>query len=278
MKGHECQTHYNQSSDIKRQQMQGIKSPLSWFQTENDGQGFCTCRTIFDRGRDESKLTEQDKSFRAELRQFRSSTSTMFTMLTEQDVFDELRKLHLLPQTSSYHPQIYTRFGQTSKMYEVGSTYHADVADLRIRFLALQLFHAVNVFHSKGMTLGDQLRPDRIFVDNEGWIRLAYPVVQMLVRAERSVTTDHLENERSAVEVKYTQTSSTSKDRRFIFDRYEGVDCQTSESSTIASESTIIPYPGYGLVPYAQWQKGQITNLAYLMMINAAAGRYVFMD
>ncbi|KAL3776174.1 hypothetical protein ACHAWO_005575 [Cyclotella atomus] len=276
IEGHECKPHCNQNAGIKRQQMQGITSPFSWFQTENGDQELCTCRTIFDRGRDESNLTVQDKMFRAELRQFRSSTSTMFQMLTEQEVFDDLRKLRLLPQTSSYHPQVYTRFNQTSMMYKTGSTYHANVADLRIRFLALQLFHAVNFFHSKGLTLGDQLRPDRIFVDREGWIRLAFPIVQMNVTAESSsITIDRFENERKSFELKHAETSSTNKDRRFIFDRYDGVDNQANESSIIASASTIIPYPGYGLVPYAQWQKGHVTNLAYLLMLNAAAGRTV---
>ncbi len=40
-------------------------------------------------------------------------------------------------------------------------------------------------------------------------------------------------------------------------------------------ELTILPYPGYGDVPTMQWQRGQLTNLCYLMMLNSVAGRTV---
>ncbi len=35
----------------------------------------------------------------------------------------------------------------------------------------------------------------------------------------------------------------------------------------------ILPYPGFGDAPTVQWQRGQLTNLCYLVMLNAAAGR-----
>lgn len=271
MEGHETNLYHNKAPSSKSLQTPSINSPMAWFQNGSADQDLCRCRTIFDRGRDESKLTQQDKNIRAELRQFRSSTSTMFSMLAEQDVFDDLRKLHLLPQSSSHHPQVYSRFNQRIMMHRVGCSYHADVADLRIRFLALQLFHAVTFLHSKGLTLGDQLRPDRVFLDDEGWARLVVPIVPRSYEyGERPVTQNEMRIDTHLEPAKPQISNNSFNDRRTIFDRYQGKN-NTSNDDLV----TIIPYPGYSLVPLAQWQKGQISNLTYLMMINSAAGRYV---
>ena len=245
------------------------KPLLAWFKkTSNNDEGLCKCRKIFDRGK-ESKIFQPDGNLRAELGQFRSSTSTMFSLMAEQEVFDDLRKLHLLPQTSPNHPQIYTRLNQTRALRRVGTSYHADVADLRIKFLALQLFHAISFLHSKGVTLGDQLRPDRMFIEKDGWLRLVVPIVQRHCSNDVTIIKEGLDEKTVSDSPKKSPIDST-KERRFIFNRYG------DDNDFTTPEATIIPYPGYGLLPVKQWQKGQITNLAYLMMINAAAGRCVY--
>jgi hypothetical protein len=275
IEGHANEVEDVESIGVKRNYTNSdVMTPLAWFQNGGGDKSLCRCRTIFDRGRESSpNLTRQERNFRAELRQFSSSTSTMFSAFAEQEVFDDLRKLHLLPQTTSHHPQVYSRFNQTSMLYRVG--YGADVADLRIRFLTLQLFHAVHFCHSKGMTLGDNLRPDRIYIDDDGWLRLIIPIVQSNCgnkthRAEYFPETDKdTFNQSTAPGNKSTESKSS---RRFIFDRYKGESNPAHELSTDENIS-VVPYPGYGLVPFIQWQKGHITNLAYLMMVNAAAGR-----
>lgn len=268
MEGHVNKTKVRRTSAIELQQTPGTNTSQSRIKAGgNNDQGLCRCRTIFDRGRSELNFTQQNTNFRAELRQFRSSTSTMFSLLAEQEIFDDLRKLHLLPHSPSHHPQVYSHFNQTVMMHRVGLSYYADVVDLRIRFLALQLFHAVNFFHSKGLTLGDQLRPERIYVDREGWIRFVVPIVPHHTYGNLKVGNELNQNQR--MPPKSTNASDNGlKDRRIIFNRYNGERNKSNDIST-----TIIPYPGYGLLPFAQWQNGLITNLAYLMMINAAAGR-----
>jgi len=162
--------------------------------------------------------------------------------------------------------------------FSAGTSYRADVADLRIRFLAMQLFHAVNFCHSRGITLGDQLRPDRIFVQDDGWIRLVLPIVcdvALCKGCQESETTQALQIDASTntysdtVDVPADEMTFTT-DRRSIFQKYDHPVAKRGKESI-----QIIPYPGYGDIPTVQWQKGQITNLSYLMMLNAAAGRIV---
>ena len=194
----------------------------------------------------------------------------MFSMLTDQEIFHDLRKLRLLPQSSSHHPQVYTRSNQTMMLCRVGDAYHSDVADLRIRFLALQLFHAVNFVHSKGLTLGNQLRPDRIFIQEDGWLRLIVPINEgASYYVEEDQTTE------AKRQSKGSRQKEVSSKYRVIFDHHEDKSSIGRNENKASQDATIIPYPGYGLVPFAQWQKGQVSNLAYLMMVNAAAGRYV---
>jgi hypothetical protein len=289
VEGHASEVECEDSPGFLQKKSSDQKSPFAWFNAGGDDQGLCRCRKLFDRGRGEvgssaplSNLLQRERNFRAELRQFTSSTSTMFSVLAEQEIFDDLRKMNLLPQSSHQyvHPQLYSRFYQTRMLYRVGTAYHADVADLRIRFLALQLFHAVNFLHSKGVTLGDQLRPDRIFIeDDDLWLRLVVPVefANKNIYASRmnGVCNDTAANEER---VRGPTTAPAFTGKRAIFDRYGSEhDSRDRNTETICQQkATIIPYPGYGLLPCAQWQSGLLTNFAYLMMINAAAGRYVF--
>eukprot|EP00956_Cyclotella_meneghiniana_P007947 scaffold10567_cov70-Cyclotella_meneghiniana.AAC.1 len=269
MEGHVSGLVTSSATGIQQHKNLESMTRLAWFRCGNGGErDLCRCRTIFDRGRDaEPNLSQEDSSLRAELRQFRSSTSTMFSMLTDQEIFHDFKKLCLLPQSSLHHPQVYTSSNQTTKLCRVGNAYHSDVADLRIRFLALQLFHAVNFLHSKGQTLGNQLRPDRIFVQEDGWLRLIIPINE---------GTGCSVEEKQKTEVKRESRDSLPKEApskyRVIFDHHEGKGINRIDNKT-PQDATVIPYPGYGLVPFAQWQKGQLSNLAYLMMVNAAAGR-----
>ena len=261
------------------QHREAFNSALSSFLDDYGDQDICKCHTISNRAREAETLSYQEINTRSELRQFRSSTSTIFSMCSEQEISDEVQKCHLLPQAPSHHPQIYSRFNQTRMMYKVGTTYHADIADLRIRFLAFQLFHAVNFCHSKGLTLGEQLDPNRIYIQNDGCVRLVVPITHQTC----SDKIQYEDNDYREVSNMPNAPSTEEIDckRRYIFDRYEGDEFETKNISVKHSggfpnqESvTVVPYPGYGLLPYVQWQRGLLSNFQYLMMINAAAGRY----
>jgi WD repeat-containing protein 81 len=157
------------------------------------------------------------------------------------------------------------------KRHQVGTTYRADVADFRIRFLALQLFHAVDFCHSRNVTLGDQLSPDKIFVQKDGWVRIVPPIAWKDVKNDVPQTT-----EMDSIPQPPLVMNGPKKDWRTIFHRQHGnsADATTSPSHAGYSDS-IIPYIGYGDSPTLQWQKGLLTNLSYLMILNAAAGRTV---
>ena len=152
------------------------------------------------------------------------------------------------------------------KLSRAGSSYRADVADLRIRFLALQLFHAATFCHANGVTLGDQLSPERLFVQDDGWIRVVVPITlgKPEIEMPRVVKNDQQQKTRSDAPPKNDRSPGGLW--RSIF---------RGNNHLSEEELTILPYPGYGDVPTVQWQRGQLTNLCYLMMLNSAAGRTV---
>ena len=66
--------------------------------------------------------------------------------------------------------------------------------------------------------------------------------------------------------------SSSKSQRRSIFASHDGA--STSDAGVRDRDCVaIVPYPGWGDVPTVQWQRGQLTNLCYLAMLNSAAGR-----
>ena len=139
------------------------------------------------------------------------------------------------------------------------------MADLCIRFLALQLFHAATFCHANSVTLGDQLSPERLFVQDDGWIRVVVPITlgKPEIGMPRAVKNDQLK---------------TRSDAPPTNDRSPGGLWQSifrGNNHLSEGKLTILPYPGYGDVPTVQWRRGQLTNLCYLMMLNSAAGRTV---
>jgi WD repeat-containing protein 81 len=152
------------------------------------------------------------------------------------------------------------------KLSGAGSSYRADVADLRIRFLAMQLFHAATFCHANGVTLGDQLSPERLFVQDDGWIRVVVPIAlgEPEIDTPRVIKNDQQQKSRSDAPPKNDRSPGGLW--RSIF---------PGNNHLSEGELTILPYPGYGDVPTVQWQRGQLTNLCYLMMLNSAAGRTV---
>ena len=151
------------------------------------------------------------------------------------------------------------------KLYGAGSTYCADVADLRIRFLTMQLFHAATFRHANCVTLGNQQSPERLFLQDEGWVRGLVPITLGKPETDmpRAVKNDQLKTRSNAPP---TNDRSPGGPWRSIFRR---------NNHLSEGELTILPYPGYGDVPTVQWRRGQLTNLCYLMMLNSAAGRTV---
>ena len=148
--------------------------------------------------------------------------------------------------------------------------------------MALQLFHAINFCHSKGVTFGEQLCPDRIFVQDDGWIRLVIPsnACNEAPESLKSKSNNRAQGVDEMSAVNRTEIDDDNEGRtvrRSIFNRYDNSTSFDSMKNNRGADqcATVIPYPGYGDVPMVQWQKGQITNLAYLMMLNAAAGRCV---
>ena len=186
---------------------------------------------------------------------------------------NDLRKLGDATRAiSDKPPPNFIRRRRPWKLFKVGSSYRASVADLRIRFLALQLFNVVNYCHDRGVTLGEQLSPDRIFVQEDGWIRLVIPITQLKPESDVPRKTENIPIQNNTDVQGYDEMSPRRRRWRSIF-RKDG--SLQDKSSTDEGIQAILPYPGFGDVPTVQWQRGQLTNLCYLMMLNAAAGRTV---
>ena len=145
-----------------------------------------------------------------------------------------------------------------------GSSDRADTAELRIGLLVYQLFNAVHFCHSRNVTLGDQLRPERIFVGAssggrapwlDGWLSIAIPIGFGVSNETISV---RRQGDGSKI-------SAQSTNWREIF--YHG------RFTSKTTKYEIMPYPGYGQPPTELWRKGIISNLTYLMILNAVCGR-----
>ena len=158
------------------------------------------------------------------------------------------------------------------KNFKVGSSYRANVADLRIRFLAMQLFDVVSYCHSRGVTLGEQLSPDRIFVQEDGWMRLVVPITQLKPKSNVPQRRGNVPIQMNMDAQGDDEMSTRRRRWRSIFQKDESLQ---DKSGSDEGRQAILPYPGFGDVPTVQWQRGQLTNLCYLMMLNAAAGRTV---
>ncbi len=237
------------------------RTPMSWINPADSAsdESLCRCEKIFDTDNDWSVQEKMQK-----MAQIPSPPSKKGSDMKSEQVssspartnFGDLRKRPLRERRL--------------KRYQVGTAYRADVVDLRIRFLALQLFHVVDFCHSRGITLGDQLSPDRIFVQDDGWIRIVPPVAWKEMNTLQTIEGGAAEFQQSPL---MSNSESSRKDWRTIFHKQpEGALDATNSSS---EGYKIVPYIGYGDTPTQQWQKGLLTNLAYLMTLNAAAGRTV---
>mmetsp|Transcript_12917 Transcript_12917/g.26030 ORF Transcript_12917/g.26030 Transcript_12917/m.26030 type:complete len:1928 (+) Transcript_12917:157-5940(+) len=238
------------------------RKPLAWLKPGDNAsdQSLCRCHKIFDTDDDwgvqENMQTITQQTPSPSKKGTEESEQVSSPARTQQFNFGDLRKWPLRERRLKRH--------------QVGTAYRADVADLRIRFLALQLFHAVDFCHSKGVTLGDQLSPDRIFVQDDGWIRIVPPVTWKEMNKSQTNEADTASFQQSPL---MSKNGSPRKDWRTIFHRQHG---RPPDATSAVSEGyKIIPYIGYGDTHTMQWQKGLLTNLAYLMMLNAAAGRTV---
>lgn len=250
VEGHELEC-IDDSNNIHHQLKR--RKSLSWINPSHStsDESLCHCQKIFDIDNDWSVHEKMQK-----MAQIPSPPSKKGSEKKSEQVpssptrtnFGDLRKRPLRERRL--------------KRYQVGTAYRADVVDLRIRFLALQLFHVVDFCHSRGITLGDQLSPDRIFVQDDGWIRIVPPVAWKEMNTLQTNDGGKAEYRQSPL---MTNNDSPRKDWRTIFHRQRGGE----------EVYKIIPYIGYGDTLTQQWQKGLLTNLAYLMMLNAAAGRTV---
>jgi len=186
---------------------------------------------------------------------------------TPNQFLNDLRKIGDATRAIIDQPPPKIRRRRPWKSFKVGSCYRADVADLRIRFLTLQLFNTVSYCHSRGITLGEQLSPDRIYIQDDGWMRLVVPITES--KPENNIQKG---NKASRIQVDNEEEISSPSRRKWrnIFNNNGSPQSDKNEE-----HQTILPYPGYGDVPTIQWQRGQLTNLCYLMMLNAAAGRTV---
>ena len=238
------------------------RKPLSWINPGNNAsdESLCRCHKTFDADKDWSVQENMQKlaQIPSPLKKGADESEQVVSSptRTQQFNFGDLRKRPLRERRL--------------KRYQVGTAYRADVADLRIRFLALQLFHVVDFCHSRGITLGDQLSPDRIFVQDDGWIRMVPPVTWEEMNKSQAKEAGGTEFQQLPL---MSDNGSPRKDWRTIFHRQHGGPPDTVNASPDGYK--IIPYIGYGDTPTIQWQKGLLTNLAYLMMLNAAAGRTV---
>mmetsp|Transcript_23381 Transcript_23381/g.50622 ORF Transcript_23381/g.50622 Transcript_23381/m.50622 type:complete len:2207 (-) Transcript_23381:153-6773(-) len=252
----------------------------SWFRgAEEQNDGFCCCNKSSDQGdgwRDQHQphASMAHSSSEPNLLLEKSNDEAE---LPSVNLFGDLRKLReggaaiAARVMVDQPPPKFMRRRRPWKLFKVGSAYRADVADLRIRLLALQMFHAVSYCHSRGISLGEQLSPDRIFVQDDGWMRFLLPITSW--KAESDVLPEskssHLQ---IRMDVLTAEERSPKRQWRSIFRLNDG-SLQYDKDKSITE--SILPYPGFGDVPMVQWQRGQLTNLCYLMMLNAAAGRTV---
>jgi len=187
---------------------------------------------------------------------------------------NDLRKIGDATRAIIDQPPPKLRRRRPWKLFQVGSCYRADVADLRIRFLALQLFNTVSYCHSRGVTLGEQLSPDRIFIQDDGWVRLVVPITEPKpennIQKSNKASRIQTHNDEETIE-----EGKSSPNRRKWRNIFHNNGSPQSDKLNNEEHQTILPYPGYGDVLTVQWQRGQLTNLCYLMMLNAAAGRTV---
>ena len=233
------------------------RKPLAWLNSRNEAldNSLCRCHKIFDANNDDWEVVEV-------------TPATAQTSANSEGILDQVPITTRSQQFNLGDAEKWPLRERRLKRYQVGTTYRADVADLRIRFLALQLFHAVEFCHSRGITLGDQLSPDKIFVQDDGWIRIVPPITwkQDGTLSDGSSTA---ELHQSAL---LLNNRSSRKDWRAIFHR-QHERLSDSNCAFASNGYKIVPYIGYGDTPTMQWQKGLLTNLAYLMLLNAAAGR-----
>lgn len=104
--------------------------------------------------------------------------------------------------------------------------------------------------HSKGVTLGEQLSPDKIFVQEDGWLRLVLPITQWKPKNDDAIKPLKSKESPSINNTKASTTVMTSdleeepnpiNQRRSIF--------HINGDASFAGERgdrgvTIIPYPG----------------------------------
>ncbi|KAL7549073.1 hypothetical protein ACHAWF_012343 [Thalassiosira exigua] len=247
-------------------------SPLSWFRGPQDkSDGYCSCHKSPNRGDDwrgpkqtlggtahsssEPDLIREDSDYE-DLHSFQFFSEMNLQKLRDGGAVTVARAL--VDQSSTK----FIRGRRPWKLVKAGSSHSANVADLRIRFIALQLFHAVKFVHKAGVTFGEQLAPDRIFVQEDGWLRLVLPITHRELNSTSPETTSgHMQTSIHAP----TTLESPRIRWRSIFRSHPHSEEHLS----------IIPYPGYGDVPTLQWARGQLTNLCYLSMLNAASGRTI---
>ena len=191
---------------------------------------------------------------------------------TPNQFLNDLRKIGDATRAIIDQPPPKIRRRRPWKLFKVGSCYRADVADLRIRFLALQLFNTVSYCHSRRVTLGEQLSPDRIFIQEDGWVRLVVPITESKPEnnIQKGSKASRIQTDNDEKTIEEGIPSPNRRKWRNIFHNGSPQFDKNNEEDQI-----ILPYPGYGDVPTVQWQRGQLTNLCYLMMLNAAAGRTV---
>jgi len=240
------------------------RKPLSWLNPGDNAsdESLCRCHKIFD--------TDDDWGIQENMQTIAQTPSLSKGSESEQVVSSPPRTATTTQQFNFGDLRKWPLRERRLKRYQVGTAYRADVADLRIRFLALQLFHAVDFCHVRGISLGDQLSPDRIFVQDDGWIRIVPPITWKEMKEESQT------NENGAAAFQQNPqmlNGSPRKDWRTIFHRQHGRSTDANHASDEGCK--IIPYIGYGDTPTLQWQKGLLTNLAYLMILNAASGRTV---
>lgn len=267
MEGHEVEPLTNNSISPSISKKKGLPPWLRGGSRKQDNT-LCTCHKSIDFGW--GKGGGIDSSSEPTMLHEDSESEENEDISTPNQFLNDLRRIGDATRAIIDQPPPKLRRRRPWKSFKVGSCYRADVADLRIRFLALQLFNTISYCHSRGITLGEQLSPDRIYIQDDGWVRLVVPITES--KPENNIQKG---NKASRIQVDNEEEISSPNRRKWRNIFHNNRSPQSDKLNNNEEHQTILPYPGYGDVPTVQWQRGQLTNLCYLIMLNAAAGRTV---
>ena len=134
----------------------------------------------------------------------------------------------------------------------------------RQMFILYQILHMVNYCHSKGVTLGD-INLKNIYIDGRLWVQFYLPPSALVPFTGNQMQHDDKEREHSVMS---TPTPSDMPTTEVVDHAHTATD-ETAKGV----RSGYVP-PALSLSDAViKWQRGELTNFDYIMILNYYAGR-----